>query len=185
MPEPMTTTAIVVTAICTATPPTIVALASLIQSRRNSKDLNEVADHAKDAATKAETAAGRADELRDTTNKIAIQTNGHLTRLTEDLQRALLQIESLQKTVVTLTNVITAIRTAEAVTDGKTTVAPAVRPEDANIAPPPAESPMPAVREEDIHQAVETLLTIPQARSFEPPKESDRRPKPDKKKEKP
>jgi len=96
------------------------ALAAALFSLRNGRKTDKVeaktdaigvkadaaAVSAEVAAGKAADAAVKAQEVHETTKAIAEQTNGHLTRLTDDVKRLTLINEGLQATVVTLTGVL-------------------------------------------------------------------------------
>ena len=137
-------TAIALAAI-SALPPTLVAWGALRQSRKNGEKADLAATNAGVAAVKADVAATHAlsnaqkvEEVRVATqdisaqsDKIAAQTNGHLTKLTNEVNQLMARNEGLEKTVTTLVNILTATRVLEASSEGKPSVTvPSVRPED-------------------------------------------------------
>lgn len=92
---------------------------------------------------KTDAVGAKTDAIAEQSDKIAAQTNGHLTKLTD-------RNEALEKTVTTLVNILTASRVAEAAATGKEKVT------------------TPAVRTDDIAQAIETISQIPAAQSDTP-----------------
>jgi hypothetical protein len=73
---------------------------------RNGKKTDRVEVKADVAAEKATTAATAVAEVHEATKAIASQTNGHLTRLADELARLTAMNEGLQATIVTLTSII-------------------------------------------------------------------------------
>jgi len=139
-------TAIALAAI-SALPPTLVAWGALRQGRKNGMKADQAAANAEVAAEKAEVAATHANstavkieevraatqEISTQSDKIAAQTNGHLTKLTNEVNQLMARNEGLEKTVTTLVNILTATRVLEASAEGKGSVTvPSVRPEDLN-----------------------------------------------------
>jgi len=146
----------VVLAALSALPPTLVAWGALRQGQSNGRKVDQAASSASAAAVKAETAAAHAsttaakvDEVRMATqeissqsDKIAAQTNGHLTKLTNEVNQLMARNEGLEKTVTTLVNILTATRVLEASAERKESIT------------------VPAVRTEDLNQALQTIQEI-------------------------
>jgi hypothetical protein len=146
----------VVLAALSALPPTLVAWGALRQGRSNGRKADLAASNAGKAAIKAEVAATHAsstalkvDEVRAATqeistqsDKIAAQTNGHLTKLTNEVNQLMARNEGLEKTVTTLVNILTATRVLEASAERKESIT------------------VPAVRTEDLNQALQTIQEI-------------------------
>jgi len=146
----------IVVAALTALPPTIVAWGALRQGQSNGRKVDQAASSADAAAMKAETAATHASDtaakveavrmatqdISTQSDKIAAQTNGHLTKLTDEVNQLMARNEGLEKTVTTLVNILTATRVLEASADRKETIT------------------VPAVRTEDLNQVIDTIQSI-------------------------
>lgn len=127
------------------------------------KKVDAVAVGVETAAAKADEAVVKADALHSTTqaiatqsDQIAAQTNSHLSHLTDLVTDLQARNAELAKTVTTLANILTAGRVAEAASAGKDTVT------------------VPAVRPDDLTQAIQTIAEIKQAPS-DPPADDQRK----------
>lgn len=155
-------------AILTALAATIGAFLAYRNGRKTDKvdvKVDAVAEKTDVAASKADAAATKADETHVATqaiatksDQIAANTDGHLSRLTEQVTDLQARNAELTKTVSTFASILTAGRVAEASASGKDSVT------------------VPAVRPEDISQAIETLQQIKPAQNGVAP-EADQRKK--------
>jgi len=100
------------------------------------------ATHASDTAAKVEAVRMATQDISTQSDKIAAQTNGHLTKLTDEVNQLMARNEGLEKTVTTLVNILTATRVLEASADRKETIT------------------VPAVRTEDLNQVIDTIQSI-------------------------
>lgn len=156
-------------AILTALAALTAAFIAIQNGRKTDKvdaKVDAVAANAETAATKADEASLKVDEVHSATQeiatkseKIAAQTDGHLTRMTEEIKQLMEKNTGLERTVTTLVNILTAERTAKAASTSKESVT------------------TPAVRTEDLTQVIKTITEIKQA-STEPPEEEQRKPEP-------
>jgi len=82
--------AVIVTAICTSAPPTLMALLALLQGRVNARKADE-------NSHKADVADIKTDSLVKTTGEIHALTNDHLSSVTSELKIANEKIIGLEK----------------------------------------------------------------------------------------
>jgi len=129
-------------------PVLVVAGYGAIQSRLNSKKADRIEVASTVAASKAETAVTKAEELHAATKQVVTQTNGNIASLMQELARVREQAgrmetfnEGLQQTIATLSSILSAQRVAPVAAPGT--------PSTSDAAPV-------AVRKEDVAPALPT-----------------------------